>query len=114
MTPRRGDLFWADLGQPRGSAPGFRRPVLVVSGDRFNASAIRTVTVAVLTTNLRLAESPGNILIEAGGTGPTRESVVNVSALTTVDRDTLEAPAGRLSTSQLRAVDRGLRLALGL
>jgi mRNA interferase MazF len=88
--------------------------VLVVSGDRFNASAIRTVTVAVLTTNLRLAESPGNILIDVGGTGPTRESVVNVSALTTVDRDTLEAPAGRLSTSQLRAVDRGLRLALGL
>jgi len=114
VTPRRGDLFWADLGQPRGSAPGFRRPVLVVSGDRFNASAIRTVTVAVLTTNLRLAESPGNILIDVGGTGPTRESVVNVSALTTVDRDTLEAPAGRLSTSQLRAVDRGLRLALGL
>ena len=114
MTPRRGDIFWADLGQPRGSAPGFRRPVLVVSSDRFNASAIRTVTVAVLTTNLRLADSPGNILLDAEGTGPARASVVNVSALTTVDRNALEDSAGRLSTAQLRALDRGLRLALDL
>jgi mRNA interferase MazF len=110
----RGDICWADLGESRGSAPGYRRPVLIVSGDRFNASMIHTLTAAVLTSNTRLARAPGNVLLEAGTAGLDRHSVVNVSALYTLDEDEVEEPAGRLTTRQQRDVDRGLRLALGL
>lgn len=110
----RGDVCWVDLGKPRGSAPGYRRPVLIVSADRFNASRIHTVTVAALTSNLRLADAPGNVLLEAGTAELDRDSVVNVSAVLTLDRDALEPRAGQLTTAQLRSVDRGLRLALGL
>jgi mRNA interferase MazF len=110
----RGAVSWADLGEPRGVAPGYRRPMLVVSADRFNLSAIRTVTVAVLTSNVRLASAPGNVLLDAGTAGLDRDSVVNVSALFTLDAGDLEEPTGRVTTAQLRAVDRGLRLALAL
>lgn len=110
----RGDVRWADLGEPRGSAPGYRRPVLIVSADRFNVSAIRTVTVAVVTSNVAVASAPGNVLLEAGSTGLDRDSVVNVSALYTLDKEDMDLPAGHLSLTQWRTVDRGLRLALGL
>lgn len=110
----RGDVCWADLGKPRGSAPGYRRPVLVVSSDRFNASSIQTVTVAAMTSNQRLSTAPGNVLLDANDTGLDRDSVVNVSAVLTLDRGALEHRTGRLTTAQLRSVDRGLRLALAL
>ncbi len=114
MVRLRGEVCWADLGTPRGSAPGYRRPVLVISSDRFNRSRIQTVTIAVLTSNTRLAKAPGNVLLEAGAAGLDRASVVNVSALLTLDELSVEEPTGHLTTPQLRAVDRGLRLALGL
>ncbi len=88
--------------------------MLVVSGDSFNRSRIRTVTVAVITSNIRLAQAPGNVLLEAQEAGLDRDSVVNVSALFTLDEQDVEQPAGHLVTMRLRAVDRGLRLALGL
>ena len=110
----RGDICWADLGVPRGSAPGYRRPVVVISADRFNASLIRTVTVAAVTSNVRLAGAPGNLLVESGASGLDRDSVVNVSALFTLDEDDVEQPAGRLSRAQQRLLDDGLRLALSL
>lgn len=114
MSLRRGEIYWADLGEPRGSAPGYRRPVLVVSSDRFNASRIRTLTVAALTSNTRLAQAPGNVLLPAEDACLDRDSVVNVTAVLTVDRDVLEDCAGRVTSEQLRSVDRGLRLALAL
>ena len=76
---RRGDLWWADLGAPRGSGPGSERPVLVVSSDAFNRSKIATVLCAVVTSNLRLADAPGNVSLDAGDAGLDRPSVVNVS-----------------------------------
>ena len=111
----RGSIWWADLGSPRGSAPALRRPVLVVSDDRFNASQLRTVTVATLTSNRRLAALPGNVAVPAELSGLPEESVVNVTQIATVDRVALEGDVVGVLPSWLMAqVDDGLRVALGL
>lgn len=110
----RGELWWADLGVPRGSGPGLRRPVVVVSSDDFNASRLRTVTVAVVTSNVRLAVMPGNVLLPADVSGLDRDSVVNVTQVMTVDRLDLEGLIGRLPAWALAELDAGLAGALGL
>lgn len=114
MTPRRGELRWVDLAEPQGSAPGYRRPVVVVSSDRFNRSRIRTVVVAAVTTSPRAAAAPGNVAVDGERSGLGRDSTVNVSALITLDKDELEEPVGALDAGQLRRLDDGLGLALGL
>jgi mRNA interferase MazF len=110
----RGELWWVDFGEPDGSAPGYRRPAVVVSSDRFNLSRLATVVVAAVTSNLRLAQAPGNVALTAAGSGLPKDSVVNVSQLLTVDRRLLDEQAGVLSPAQVRAVDDGLRLVLSL
>jgi mRNA interferase MazF len=114
MVIERGELWWADLGEPRGSAPALRRPVLVVQADDFNRSRIQTVVVATLTSNLALASAPGNVTCRPRGTGLTRASVVNVSQLATVDRRCLLERMGKLSRTTMEEVDEGLLLVLGL
>lgn len=114
MSLARGHVCWADLGQPRGSAPAYRRPVAVVSSDRFNRSRIRTVVVAAITTSPRAAAAPGNVLLTAGMAGLDRDCVLNVSQLLTLDRDELEEPVGLLGAVTTRRLDQGLRLVLGL
>ncbi len=114
MVIERGQIWWADLGEPRGSEPGHRRPVLVVQSDAFNRSRIRTVIGVVLTSNLRLVEAPGNVLVPAIVSGLPKDSVANVSQIITLDRDTLAEPAGRLRGGLLAAVDAGLRLVLSV
>ena len=109
----RGEVWWADLGQPAGSEPGYRRPVVVVQGDAFNASSLHTVVCVVLTSNLRWAEAPGNVLLSARSTGLPKPSVANVSQLVTLDRDVLTERAGRLSASNLELVLAGIDVALG-
>ena len=79
MVVERGEVWWADLGAPDESGPGFRRPVLVVQNDAFNRSRLRTIVVAVLTSNLRLLDAPGNVLLPAKAAGLPRDSVVNVA-----------------------------------
>lgn len=111
---KRGEIWWASLAAPTGSGPGFRRPVLVVSDDNFNRSQISTIIAAVITSNLRLADAPGNVRIEGKGSGIPKPSVVNVSQLITVDKDRVTSRAGRLGSSQMASVERGLRLVLGL
>lgn len=108
----RGEVWWVDFTDPAGSGPGYRRPALVVSSDRFNRSAISTVVVAAVTSNLRLAGAPGNVVLPEDLLP--KPSVVNVSQLLTVDRDLLDnliavAPAGTV-----QVVDAGLRLVLAL
>jgi len=83
---QRGEIWWVDLPTPVASEPGYRRPVLIIQSDEFNRSQIRTLIAAVLTTNLRLAEAPGNILVTTGETGLPEDSVVNVSQVITVDK----------------------------
>jgi mRNA interferase MazF len=110
----RGTLWWADLEPPSGSAPGFRRPVLVVQADAFNRSALQTTIAVALTSNLRLAEAPGNVLLTARETGLPKDSVVNVSQVLTLDRDVLTEYLGALSDRLVHRVEDGLRLVLGL
>ena len=111
---QRGEIWWADLAEPRGSEPGYRRPVLVVQADPFNRSRIQTAIVAVITGNLELADAPGNVLLPARSTGLPRDSVVNVSQLLTLDRSFLTEHAGTLPTRLQGSVDEGLRLVLEL
>lgn len=111
---RRGEVWWADLGEPRGSEPGFRRPVVIVSEDRFNASSLRTVIVVALTSNLRLAALPGNVTIPKQGTGLSTASVANVTQVATVDKELLDSRVGRVSGPLMSAIDDGLRLVLSL
>lgn len=111
---QRGEIWWADLPEPRHSEPGYRRPVVVIQANSFNASRIRTVLVAAVTTNLELAQAPGNVLLPSSASGLPRDSVVNVSQLMTLDRRFLNEPAGKLPPNALRAVDEGLRRILQL
>lgn len=110
----RGEVWWADLGLPRGSAPALRRPVLIVSADQYNRSKLRTVTVVVLTTNTQLAALPGNVMVPADLTGLETDSVVNVTQVATLDRGGLEEPIVVLPDWVMTQVDSGLGRALAL
>lgn len=110
----RGEVWWADFGEPLGSEPGYRRPAVVVSSDRFNRSRIATVIVSTITSNLRLAAAPGNVELDEGAARLDRASVVNVSQTLVVDRSRLVESIGALDLSAMRRVDDGLRLVLGL
>lgn len=107
---RRGEIRWASLAAPSGSGPGFRRPILVVQSNEFNDSRIRTVICAVITSNLRLARAPGNVLLSKKSSGLKMDSVANVSQLFSVDRKFLSKAIGRLPAQKLREVDDGIRL----
>ena len=111
---RRGEVWWADLPEPVGSEPGFRRPVLIVQADEFNRSRIRTVLAVAITSNTALAGAPGNVPLSSRSVGLGRESVVNVSQVVTLDKSFLAERVGRLSEAKLREVDDGLRLVLAL
>jgi len=111
---KRGEVWWASLRPATGSEPGYRRPVLVVQADSFNRSAIRTVVAAAITSNLRLTEAPGNVLLPRRGSGLARDSVVNVSQVVTLDKAMLRERVGRISNAKQQEVDDGLRLTLAL
>ena len=113
---QRGEVWWASLPEPAGSGPGYRRPVVIVQADAFNRSRIRTVIAAAVTSNVRLADAPGNVLLprRGGGMRLGRDSVVNVSQLVTLDRAFLTERIGCLAPAKLRELDEGLRLVLAL
>jgi mRNA interferase MazF len=111
---RRGEIRWASLPIPDGAGPGFRRPVLVVQSNEFNDSRIQTVICAVITSNTRLANAPGNVMLSKKASGLKKQSVVNVSQLNTIDRRFLSKSFGRLPAQKLREVDDGIRLALAI
>lgn len=110
----RGEIWWADFGDSVGSEPGYRRPALVVSSDRFNRSRIPTAIVTAITSNLRLAAAPGNVELEIASTGLPKASVVNVSQTLVIDRSRLVEPVGILDSVAMNRVDDGLRLVLAL
>jgi mRNA interferase MazF len=109
----QGDVCWADFGRPMGSAPAHTRPVMVVQGDPFNRSKIATVVCVPLTSNLRRAGAPGNVLLAADLTGLPKDSVANVSQVATVDRKWLSPPVGRLTERKLGLVLSGIDVVLG-
>ena len=114
MVIRRGEIWWAELPAPTGAEPGFRRPMLVVQSDQFNASRIGTVLAVALTSNLALAKMPGNVLVRAKESGLSRDSVVNVSQVVTLDRRVLVEKAGLLPAPLLLSVAEGLKTVLEL
>ena len=113
MVIAQGHVYWANLPDPIGSGPGFRRPVLVVQGDALNRSRIRTVVCVPLTSNPRWAEAPGNVLLSARATGLPKDSVVNTSQLITLDRAVLTEEVGKLSKRQLELILSGIDIVLG-
>ena len=102
------------MPEPAGSRPGYRRPYLIVSANGFNDSRINTVIAAVITSNLRLADAPGNVRLTVRGSGLSKPSVVNVSEIITIDKAFLTERVGRVAPALLASVDDGLRLALSL
>jgi mRNA interferase MazF len=111
---KRGEIWWAALPAPTGSGPGFRRPVLIVQSNAFNESRIATVVIAVITSNLTLAEAPGNVRVGKTESGLPKASVVNTSQVITVDKQLLTDRVRALPATTMRTVDEGLRLVLAL
>ncbi|HSS52132.1 MAG TPA: type II toxin-antitoxin system PemK/MazF family toxin [Thermoanaerobaculia bacterium] len=112
MVIRQGEVWWADLPEPVGSEPGFRRPVVVVQGDRFNRSSIATALCVPLTSNVRLADSPGNLLLPSRSTGLPRDSVANVSLVLAVNKRQLVECVGQVSQRELDLIFGGIDVVL--
>ena len=110
----RNEIWWTDFGPPRGSEPALVRPVLVISADAWNRSRISTITCVSLTTNLRLADAPGNVLLPAGTGGLERDSVANVTQVASLDRSRFTTRIGNLPDDLVGQVNAGLRRALEL
>lgn len=111
---KRGEIWWASLPNPVGSGPDFKHPVLVIQANAFNSSKIATVVVAVVTSNLALAQAPGNLRIAKSDSGLPHASVVNVSQIITIDKSVLAAKVKALPSSVMVTVDEGLKLVLAL
>lgn len=114
MVVARREVWWADLDEPRQSEPGFRRPILIVQADAFNRSRLRTVIGVALSSNTRLLDAPGNVLLPASRTGLGKDSVANVTQIVTLDKDYLVDRAGLISQRLMARVATGMRLVLEL
>ena len=113
MVICQGEVWWADLPPPTGSGPGFRRPVVVVQGDPLNRSRLATVVCVPLTSNLKWADAPGNVLLRARTTGLPKHSVANVSQVVALDRTLLSERVGKLSKSKMELLLSGIDVVLG-
>jgi mRNA interferase MazF len=114
MVIKRGSIWWADLDSPIGSGPGYRRPVVVIQADSFNRSKINTVVVVVITSNLKLAEAPGNVLLKKADSGLEKDSVINVSQIITIDKEILTELVGIIGTKYIKKVEQGIKTVLSL
>lgn len=114
MVIKRGEIWWAEIPDPEGSSPGYRRPMLIVQANEFNKSKINTVIAAVITTNIRLADAPGNILLSRKKSKLPKDSVINISQIVTVDKSFLTEKITALSPELIVRVDEGMRLVLQL
>ena len=110
----RGEIWWVDLGIPHGSEPGFRRPVLIVQNDGFTVSNLSTVIVVPITSNLALVEAPGNVFLSKKQSGLPRDSVINISQVTVLDKSRFEEKVKKLKPELLRSVETGLKIVLDI
>jgi len=113
VTISQGEIWWVDLAEPVGSAPGFRRPVVVVQGEALNRSRISTVVCVPLTSNMEWADAPGNVELPSDVTGLPKDSVANVSQILTIDRATLTERVGKLPQNTLKLIIGGVGIILG-
>lgn len=109
-----GEIWWADLGIPFGSEPGFKRPVVVIQDNSFNRSKIRTVIVASITTNLNLSDAPGNIYIDMQNSGLSKDGVINISQISTLDKSRLTEKAGYLTYDVIMELNESLKIILNI
>lgn len=109
----QGEVWWADLPPPTGSGPGFRRPVVVIQGDALNRSRVATVVCVPLTSNLRWADAPGNVLLPARTTGLPKDSVANVSQVVALDKAVLTERVGKLPRAKVELLLVGIDIVLG-
>lgn len=114
MVIKRGEIWWADLPEPIGSSPGFPRPVLIVQSNSFNKTNLNTSIVALITTNLDLAEMKGNVLLKKNQSALPKDSVLNVTQIFTIDKRLLVEYVGAVSERKMEQVEKGLRLVLSL
>jgi mRNA interferase MazF len=114
MVIERGEIWWAELQDPVGSGPGFRRPLVIVQSNDFNKSRISTIVALALTSNLKLADAPGNVMLPKNMTGLPKDSVANVSQIITINKHFLSNRIGNLPAGVMRRIDAGIRLALSL
>jgi len=112
MVINQGDMYWIELDEPEGSEPGYKHPHVIVQNNLFNRSQIRTVLVCPLTTNLKRAGAPGNVLLDKKESNLTKQSVVNVSQVYTVDKTQLDEYIGSLSTKRIAEILIGIKLVL--
>ena len=110
MTIRQGDIYWVNLGSPKGSEPGYRHPHVVIQNDVFNASRINTVVVCALTTKLKRARAPGNVTLNKGEANLEKKSVVNISQVVTVNKSDLKDKIGSLSSKRTEEIIEGIKL----
>lgn len=113
MVVSQGEVWWADIADPAGSEPGYRRPVIVIQGDAFNQSQLKTVVCVALSSNLKWADAPGNVLLGARSTGLPRESVANVSQIVTLDRTQLTERRGKVARAKVDLVLAGIDTLVG-
>lgn len=113
MVIAQGEVWWAELPPPKGSEPGFRRPVIVVQGDALNRSRIATVACVPLTSNLKWADAPGNLLLKSRATGLPKDSAANVSQLVALDKTSLTERVGKISRTKLELLVAGIDVVLG-
>ena len=111
---KKGEIWWASLATSRGSEPGFRRPVIIVSANDFNDSQIQTVLVAVVSSNIKLANAPGNFALPIASSKLKKDSVINVSQVLTLDKKFLQKKVSKINAKYLKELDAGLRLVMGL
>ena len=114
MVIKRGEIWWADLGEPKGSEPGYRRPIVVISSDSFNRSKINTVICAILTSNLSYSDLPGNIFLSKKSSNLKKESVINISQILTLNKDELIDKVSKLSDRYLLKINSSLEFVLGI
>lgn len=112
MVIKRGEIWWAELPEPAGSGPGYKRPLIIVQSNDFNNSNINTIIAAVITTNIHLADAPGNVLLSGKNSKLPKKSVVNISQLITVDKSFLTEKVHTLSNKIMEQIDNGIRLVL--
>ncbi len=111
---KRGQIWWAELPEPSASEPGYKRPVIIIQADEFNNSRISTVVVVAITSNLRIADAPGNLRLPKSKTGLVKDSVANVSQILTLDKSFLTEQIGQLDKVITQQLDEGLQLVLSL
>jgi mRNA interferase MazF len=112
MVINQGDIYWIELDEPEGSEPGYKHPHIIVQNNLFNRSKIKTVLVCPLTTNLKRANAPGNVLLDKKESNLPKESVVNVSQIFTVDKTQLDEYIGTLSSKRITEILNGIKLVL--